>query len=132
MIGERAGRTERERAAGSDDGVAAEGLVTCRHEGTVAFTSGAWNVFDEKSFHEVQQAFDSYKMVDGRNTNVYVTSHGYIMLQYVSNVIIHSIHVHHCKPSNNTNLRAFMTHMGWKGVSNDDKISMFGSCKIWI
>ncbi|XP_027365765.1 probable pectate lyase 18 [Abrus precatorius] len=76
--------------------------------------------------------FNSYKTVDGRGANVHVTGHGCITLQYVSNVIIHNIHVHHCKPSGNTNIRASPTHVGWRGVSDGDGISIFGSRKIWI
>ncbi|KAL1295846.1 hypothetical protein HN51_056672 [Arachis hypogaea] len=76
--------------------------------------------------------FNSYKTVDGRGANVHVTGHGCITLQYISNVIIHNIHVHHCKPSGNTNIRASPTHVGWRGVSDGDGISIFGSRKIWI
>ncbi|KAJ1436251.1 Pectin lyase fold/virulence factor [Sesbania bispinosa] len=76
--------------------------------------------------------FNSFKTVDGRGANVHVTGHGCITLQYVSNVIIHNIHVHHCKPSGNTNIRASPTHVGWRGVSDGDGISIFGSRNIWI
>ncbi|RDX94643.1 putative pectate lyase 12 [Mucuna pruriens] len=76
--------------------------------------------------------FNSYKTVDGRGANVQVTGHGCITLQYVSNVILHNIHVHHCTPSGNTNIRASPTHVGWRGKSDGDGISIFGSRKIWI
>lgn len=76
--------------------------------------------------------FNSFKTVDGRGANVEVTGHGCITLQYVSHVIIHNIHVHHCKPSGNTNIRASPTHVGWRGVSDGDGISIFGSRDIWI
>ncbi|XP_047175816.1 probable pectate lyase 18 [Vigna umbellata] len=76
--------------------------------------------------------FNSFKTVDGRGANVHVTGHGCITLQYVSNVIIHNIHVHHCTPSGNTNIRASPTHVGWRGRSDGDGISIFGSRKIWI
>ncbi|KAL9317100.1 hypothetical protein ACSQ67_013617 [Phaseolus vulgaris] len=59
--------------------------------------------------------FNSFKTVDGRGANVHVTGHGCITLQYVSDVIIHNIHVHHCTPSGNTNIRASPTHVGWRG-----------------
>lgn len=76
--------------------------------------------------------FNSYKTVDGRGANVQITGHGCITLQYISNIIIHNIHVHHCKPSGNTNIRASPTHVGWRGVSDGDGISIFGSRNIWI
>ncbi|XP_020211456.1 probable pectate lyase 18 [Cajanus cajan] len=76
--------------------------------------------------------FNSFKTVDGRGANVQVSGHGCITLQYVSNIIIHNIHVHHCTPSGNTNVRASPTHVGWRGKSDGDGISIFGSRKIWI
>ncbi|XP_058768654.1 probable pectate lyase 18 [Vicia villosa] len=76
--------------------------------------------------------FNSYKTVDGRGANVQITGHGCITLQYISNVIIHNIHVHHCKPSGNTNIRASPTHVGFRGISDGDGISIFGSRNIWI
>ncbi|KAK7357824.1 hypothetical protein VNO80_17121 [Phaseolus coccineus] len=76
--------------------------------------------------------FNSFKTVDGRGANVHVTGHGCITLQYVSDVIIHNIHVHHCTPSGNTNIRASPTHVGWRGRSDGDGISIFSSRKIWI
>ncbi|KAL4393535.1 hypothetical protein AHAS_Ahas02G0061700 [Arachis hypogaea] len=36
----------------------------------------------------VEQAFNNYKTVDDCSTNVHVTDHGYITLQYALNVII--------------------------------------------
>ncbi|KAI4346476.1 hypothetical protein L6164_007369 [Bauhinia variegata] len=80
--------------------------------------------------HELM--FNSYKTVDGRGANVHITGHGCITLQYVSNIIIHNIHIHHCKPSGNTNIRSSPTHVGWRGKSDGDGISIFGSRKIWI
>ncbi|QCE08654.1 probable pectate lyase 18 [Vigna unguiculata] len=76
--------------------------------------------------------FNSFKTVDGRGANIHVTGHGCITLQYVSNIIIHNIHVHHCTPSGNTNIRASPTHVGWRGRSDGDGISIFSSRKIWI
>ncbi|RHN82478.1 putative pectate lyase [Medicago truncatula] len=76
--------------------------------------------------------FNSYKTVDGRGANVQITGHGCITLQYISNVIIHNIHVHHCRPSGNTNIRASPTHVGFRGISDGDGISIFGSRNIWI
>ncbi|XP_019441365.1 PREDICTED: probable pectate lyase 18 [Lupinus angustifolius] len=76
--------------------------------------------------------FNSFKTIDGRGANVQITGHGCITLQYVSNIIIHNIHVHHCKPSGNTNIRSSPTHVGFRGISDGDGISIFGARKIWI
>lgn len=76
--------------------------------------------------------FNSYKTVDGRGANVHITGNGCITLQYVSNIILHNIHVHHCKPSGNTDIRASPTKVGWRGRSDGDGISIFGARQIWI
>ncbi|KAB1219014.1 putative pectate lyase 12 [Morella rubra] len=93
-----------------------------------------WIIFSAdmtiKLKHEL--IFNSYKTVDGRGANVHVVGNGCITLQYVSNVIIHNIHVHHCKPSGNTDIRASPTHVGWRGRSDGDGISIFGSRQLWI
>ncbi|CAN4121489.1 unnamed protein product [Withania somnifera] len=76
--------------------------------------------------------FNSYKTLDGRGVNVHITGGGCITLQYISNVIIHNIHVHHCYESGNTNVRSSPTHFGYRGKSDGDGISIFGSRDIWI
>ncbi|KAK4776593.1 hypothetical protein SAY86_005281 [Trapa natans] len=75
---------------------------------------------------------NSYKTIDGRGVNVHITGNGCITLQYVSDVIIHNVHVHHCRPSGNTMIRSSPTHVGWRGKSDGDAISIFGASKIWI
>lgn len=93
-----------------------------------------WIVFSAdmtiKLKHEL--IFNSYKTVDGRGANVHITGNGCITLQYVSNIILHNIHVHHCKPSGNTDIRATPTKVGWRGRSDGDGISIFGARQIWI
>lgn len=75
---------------------------------------------------------NSYKTIDGRGANVHITGSGCITLQYVSNVIIHNVHIYNCVPSGNTNIRSSPTHVGWRGKSDGDGISIFGSHNIWI
>ncbi|KAJ9684683.1 hypothetical protein PVL29_016917 [Vitis rotundifolia] len=75
---------------------------------------------------------NSFKTIDGRGANVHITGRGCMTLQYVSNVIIHGVHVHHCVPSGNADIRSSPTHVGWRGKSDGDGISIFGSRKIWI
>ncbi|GLT70170.1 hypothetical protein SLA2020_422670 [Shorea laevis] len=93
-----------------------------------------WIIFSTnmviKLKHEL--IFNSYKTLDGRGANVHITGNGCLTLQYVSHIIIHNIHVHHCKPSGNTNIASSPTHVGWRGRSDGDGISIFGAQKIWI
>ncbi|KAK6271059.1 hypothetical protein POUND7_008157 [Theobroma cacao] len=105
---------------------------TLRH--AVIQNEPLWIIFSTnmviKLKHEL--IFNSYKTVDGRGANVHVTGNGCITLQYVSHVIIHNIHVHHCKPSGNTDIASSPTHVGWRGRSDGDGISIFSSQKLWI
>ncbi|KAG8645287.1 probable pectate lyase 13 [Manihot esculenta] len=93
-----------------------------------------WIIFSTsmaiKLRHEL--IFNSYKTIDGRGANVHITGNGCLTLQYVSHIIIHNIHIHNCKPSGNTNIASSPTHVGRRGRSDGDGISIFGSQKIWI
>lgn len=75
---------------------------------------------------------NNYKTIDGRGANVHVTGGGCITLQYVTNVIIHNIHVYNCIPSGNSNIRQSTTQVGWRGMSDGDGISIYSSRNIWI
>lgn len=74
----------------------------------------------------------SYKTIDGRGVQVDITGNGCLTLQYISDVIIHNVHIHNCKPSGNVVMRSSPTHVGFRGRSDGDGISILGSRKIWI
>ncbi|PHU18647.1 putative pectate lyase 12 [Capsicum chinense] len=80
--------------------------------------------------HELM--INNYKTIDGRGANVHVTGGGCMTLQYVTNVIIHNIHVYNCVPSGNSNIRQSTTQVGWRGMSDGDGISIYSSRNIWI
>ncbi|XP_010067210.2 probable pectate lyase 5 [Eucalyptus grandis] len=75
---------------------------------------------------------NNFKTIDGRGHNIEITGNGCLTVQDVSNIIIHNIHVHDCKPSGNTNIRSSPTHVGFRGVSDGDGISIFGASHIWV
>ncbi|KAA0063799.1 putative pectate lyase 12 [Cucumis melo var. makuwa] len=93
-----------------------------------------WIVFPANMLIKLSQEliFNSYKTLDGRGANVHIVGGGCITLQYISNVIIHNIHIHHCYPSGNTMVRSSPTHYGYRTKSDGDGISIFGSKDIWI
>ncbi|KAL3628456.1 hypothetical protein CASFOL_027502 [Castilleja foliolosa] len=105
---------------------------TLRH--AVIQTEPLWIVFASSMVIHLSEEliFNSYKTLDGRGANVHITGGGCITLQYVSNVIIHNIHVHHCYSSGNTNVRSSPTHFGYRTMSDGDGISIFGGKDIWI
>ncbi|CAM9003790.1 unnamed protein product [Rhodiola kirilowii] len=93
-----------------------------------------WIIFSDnmmiKLHHEL--IINSHKTIDGRGYNIHITGNGCLTLQYISNVIIHNIHIHHCSPSGNTIIRSTPTHAGFRGRSDGDGISISGSRNIWI
>ncbi|GAA0145501.1 lyase [Lithospermum erythrorhizon] len=93
-----------------------------------------WIVFSANMVIKLRHELivNSRKTIDGRGANVGITGNGCITLQYVSNVIIHNVHVYNCKPSGNTQIRASPSHVGWRGKSDGDGISIFASRNIWI
>ncbi|CBI31413.3 hypothetical protein VitviT2T_019493 [Vitis vinifera] len=105
---------------------------TLRH--AVIQTQPLWITFSTNMLIKLKYELivNSFKTIDGRGANVHITGRGCMTLQYVSNVIIHGVHVHHCVPSGNADIRSSPTHVGWRGKSDGDGISIFGSRKIWI
>ncbi|KAL4576498.1 hypothetical protein LXL04_012593 [Taraxacum kok-saghyz] len=97
-------------------------------------TEPLWIVFASSMVIKLKHELivNSYKTIDGRGANVDITGGGCITLQYVSNVIIHNIRVYDCKPSGNTNIRSSPTHVGYRGRSDGDGISIAGSRNLWI
>ncbi|KAJ4827178.1 hypothetical protein Tsubulata_050278 [Turnera subulata] len=93
-----------------------------------------WIVFPTNMLIRLSQEliFNSYKTLDGRGANVHIVGGGCITLQYITNVIIHNIHIHHCVQSGNANVRSSPTHFGYRTESDGDGISIFGSKDIWI
>ncbi|XP_010267234.1 PREDICTED: probable pectate lyase 5 [Nelumbo nucifera] len=93
-----------------------------------------WIVFSGNMMIRLKQELivNSFKTIDGRGANVHIVGGGCITIQYVSNIIIHNIHIHHCVPSGEANVRSSPTHYGWRTKSDGDGISIFGSRKIWI
>uniref|UniRef100_A0A7N0T6T5 Pectate lyase n=1 Tax=Kalanchoe fedtschenkoi TaxID=63787 RepID=A0A7N0T6T5_KALFE len=93
-----------------------------------------WIIFSDSMMIKLRHELivNSRKTIDGRGHNIHVTGNGCLTLQYVSNVIIHNINVHHCKPSGNTMIRSSPTHAGFRGRSDGDGISISGSRNIWI
>ncbi|CAI9273389.1 unnamed protein product [Lactuca saligna] len=97
-------------------------------------TEPLWIIFSSNMVIKLKHELivNSYKTIDGRGANVAITGGGCITLQYISNVIIHNIRVYDCKPSGNTNIRSSPTHVGYRGKSDGDGISIAGSRNLWI
>ncbi|KAK3008354.1 hypothetical protein RJ639_014904 [Escallonia herrerae] len=105
---------------------------TLRH--AVIQTEPLWIIFSANMLIKLKHELivNSFKTIDGRGATVKITGGGCITLQYISNVIIHNIQVANCVPSGNTMIRSSPTHVGHRGMTDGDGISIFGSRNIWI
>ncbi|CAN1269828.1 Probable pectate lyase 15 [Linum perenne] len=60
---------------------------------------------------------NSFKTIDGRGVNVHIAYGACLTIQFVTNVIIHGLHIHDCKPTS---------------MADGDAVSIFGSSHIWV
>ncbi|XP_052184207.1 probable pectate lyase 8 isoform X2 [Diospyros lotus] len=93
-----------------------------------------WIVFKRDMVITLKQELimNSFKTIDARGANVHIANGACITIQFISNVIIHGLHIHDCKPTGNTMVRSSPTHYGWRTMADGDGISIFGSSHIWI
>ncbi|KAH0913614.1 hypothetical protein HID58_036935 [Brassica napus] len=93
-----------------------------------------WIVFKRDMVIQLKQELivNSFKTIDGRGANVHIANGGCITIQYVTNVIVHGLHIHDCKPTGNAMVRSSETHFGWRTMADGDAISIFGSSHVWI
>ena len=72
------------------------------------------------------------KTLDGRGAEVHIAHGPCLTLQYVSNVIVHGLHIHDCRPGSPGLVRSSVSHIGYRAGSDGDAISVFGSRRVWI
>ncbi|CAN1291453.1 Probable pectate lyase 22, partial [Linum perenne] len=61
---------------------------------------------------------NSFKTIDGRGSSVHIAGGPCITVQYVTNIIIHGIHIHDCKQGGT--------------ISDGDGVSIFGGSHVWV
>ncbi|KAK8693342.1 hypothetical protein V6N13_070927 [Hibiscus sabdariffa] len=97
-------------------------------------TEPLWIIFAHdmhiKLTHELM--VQSKKTIDGRGANVHIGYGAGITLQFVQDVIIHGVHIHHILPSPGGMIRDSLDHYGLRTVGDGDGINVFGSSKIWL
>ncbi|KAL1198909.1 putative pectate lyase 20 [Cardamine amara subsp. amara] len=105
---------------------------TLRH--AVIQTEPLWIVFKRDMVITLKEELimNSFKTIDGRGVNVHIANGACITIQFVTNIIIHGIHIHDCKPTGNAMVRSSPSHYGWRTMADGDGISIFGSSHIWI
>ncbi|CAI9767357.1 unnamed protein product [Fraxinus pennsylvanica] len=75
---------------------------------------------------------NSFKTIDGRGASVHIAGGPCITVQYVTNIIIHGIHIHDCKQGGNAMVRSTTKHFGWRTISDGDGVSIFGGSHVWV
>ncbi|XP_019171857.1 PREDICTED: probable pectate lyase 16 [Ipomoea nil] len=75
---------------------------------------------------------NSHKTIDGRGATVEIANGPCITIQGVTNIIIHGISMHDCKPGKSGTVRDTPTHAGRRRGSDGDAISIFSASNIWI
>ncbi|KAK4790865.1 hypothetical protein SAY86_031278 [Trapa natans] len=105
---------------------------TLRH--AVTRNRPLWINFARKMVIRLSQELivTSNKTIDGRGTNVLITGGAGITLQFVSNVIIHSIRINNIVQGSGGMIVDSEDHFGLRTMSDGDGISIFGSTNIWI
>lgn len=116
----------------SDDDPVTPKPGTLRH--AVIQSEPLWIIFscDMNIVLKEELLMNSYKTIDGRGHEVHISHGPCITVQDVSNVIIHGIHVHDCKPAGNAMVRDSPTHYGYRTISDGDGISLFGARDVWV
>ncbi|CAI0627190.1 unnamed protein product [Linum tenue] len=74
----------------------------------------------------------SHKTIDGRGSNVHIAGGPCITIRYVTNVIIHGLHIHHCKSARSMYSSSSDNDALVGEVSDGDGISIFGSRLVWV
>ncbi|PRQ41745.1 putative pectate lyase [Rosa chinensis] len=116
----------------SDDDAVNLKVGTLRH--AVIQSEPLWIVFQRDMVIQLKQELimNSYKTIDGRGANVHIANEACITIQNVTNIIIHGLHIHDCKPTGNAMVRSSPSHFGWRGMADGDAVSIFGSSNVWI
>ncbi|KAI3461027.1 hypothetical protein Pfo_017690 [Paulownia fortunei] len=93
-----------------------------------------WIVFKRDMVITLKQELimNSFKTIDGRGANVHIANGACITIQFVTNIIIHGLHIHDCKQTGNAMVRSSPSHYGWRTMADGDGISIFGASHIWI
>ncbi|CAN6449294.1 unnamed protein product [Victoria cruziana] len=93
-----------------------------------------WIIFARDMVIKLEQELmiNSLKTIDGRGASVHIAGGACITMHYVTNIIIHGVHIHDCKRRGNARVRSSPRHVQYRGGSDGDGITVFASNHIWI
>ncbi|CAE6178572.1 unnamed protein product [Arabidopsis arenosa] len=130
-IGGRDGRIYVVTDSGNDNPVSPK-PGTLRH--AVIQDEPLWIIFQRDMTIQLKEELimNSFKTIDGRGASVHISGGPCITIQYVTNIIIHGIHIHDCKQGGNAMVRSSPRHFGWRTISDGDGVSIFGGSHVWV
>ncbi|KAL5998299.1 hypothetical protein ACLOJK_009239 [Asimina triloba] len=130
-IGGKNGRIYVVTDSGDDDPVTPK-PGTLRH--AVIQNEPLWIIFARDMVIQLKEELimNSYKTIDGRGASVHIANGPCITIQYVTNIIIHGVHIHDCKSGGNAYVRDSPEHYGWRTISDGDGVSIFGGSHVWV
>ncbi|CAM6120136.1 unnamed protein product [Calypogeia fissa] len=93
-----------------------------------------WIIFEQDMTITLKEELivTSFKTFDGRGANVHIAYGACFTLQFITNVIIHGLHIHDCKSTGPAWVASSTTHSGQRGVTDGDGVNIFGSKDLWI
>ncbi|KAH0708782.1 hypothetical protein KY284_010209 [Solanum tuberosum] len=93
-----------------------------------------WVTFEQNMKIRLQKPLlvSSFTTIDGRGVKVNIAGGACLMLQRVTNVIIHGLRIHHCKAQTASTVMGPDKKIVNVGAVDGDAIRMVTSSKIWI
>ncbi|VVB14546.1 unnamed protein product [Arabis nemorensis] len=93
-----------------------------------------WIIFKNDMHIRLNQELliNSHKTIDARGADVHIAHGAGITMQFVRNVIIHGLHIHHICESNGGMIRDSVDHFGMRTRADGDGISIYGSSNVWL
>ncbi|XP_065877157.1 probable pectate lyase P18 [Euphorbia lathyris] len=130
-IGGRNGRIYEVTDAGDDDPVTPK-PGTLRYG--VIQDEPLWIIFKRDMVIQLKKelVMNSYKTIDGRGASVHIAGGPCITVHDATNIIIHGLNIHDCKPGGSGYIRNSPHHYGMWTPSDGDGIAIFGSKHVWV
>ncbi|KAL9685084.1 hypothetical protein QQ045_022531 [Rhodiola kirilowii] len=106
---------------------------TLRYGATV-LNGKVWITFERDMRIKLKQPLlvSSFTTIDGRGSSIHIAEGSCLLMYKVTNVIIHSIRIHHCRPSPGGPVIAPGSGIMQMSATDGDAIRLVGSSKIWI
>ncbi|EOY23414.1 hypothetical protein QUC31_008240 [Theobroma cacao] len=106
---------------------------TLRH-GATMIKGKVWITFKRNMNITLQRPLliSSFTAIDGRGVNVHVTGAGCLLVYQATDVIIHGLHIHHCKSQPPSSVMGPASKVIPLGQMDGDAIRLVTAKKVWI